>query len=343
MAFTYFFRDRHTLELIAQHVIPALKRHMYINVWDAGCATGPEPYSIAIALRENMGPFLFRNVRIYATDIDESGRFGEIIARGVYLAERVKRIPHKFLDRYFTPDDRGSRYQIKEEMRKAVTYQRHDLLSLKPIRDGFGLIVCKNVLLHFTPHERVDVIHMFHRALAEGGYFVVEQTQKLPSETHHLFRQVTGAGQLFQKVSRGQDAGRKEQDAGRKQALCTEVQDGGRERSVGSRQRAAAAIDVRIKRDRAFERVSRYTWFNIEAGGDRVGKARVSASGKQLTIYSMTIYPDYEGSGYGQRAIDLFKEQYPKIVADRARTRARGFWERMGFQGDDRGDYTWQK
>ena len=97
MAFTFFFRDKQTLDLIVEHVLPDLKRHMYINIWDAGCAMGPEPYSLAIMLRENMGPFLFRNVHIYATDIDDSDEFGQIMARGIYPEERVKRIPPHLL------------------------------------------------------------------------------------------------------------------------------------------------------------------------------------------------------------------------------------------------------
>ena len=200
MAFTYFFRDRQTLDLIVQHALPDLKRRRYINVWDAGCAMGPEPYSIAIIFRENMGPFLFRNVRIYATDIDESDRFGVIIDLGVYPEEQVKRIPAEFLNRYFSRNGEKDRFQISDEIRKAVIFQRHDLLSLKPIREEFGLIVCKNVLLHLPPEGRVEVIKMFHHALSQGGYFVTEQTQKLPPKTEHLFRQVTNAGQLFQKV-----------------------------------------------------------------------------------------------------------------------------------------------
>ena len=200
MAFTYFFRDRQTLDLIARHALPDLKRRRYIDVWDAGCAMGPEPYSIAIVLRENMGPFLFRNVRIFATDIDESNRFGAIIARGVYAEEQVKRIPPELFGKYFSPNGGGGYFQISDEIRKAVIFQRHDLLSLEPIREEFGLIVCKNVLLHFAPEERVDVIKMFHRALSQGGYFVTEQTQKMPPEAAHLFRQVTNAGQLFQKL-----------------------------------------------------------------------------------------------------------------------------------------------
>ncbi len=213
MAFTYFFRDGQTLDLIAQHVIPALKRRRYINVWDAGCAMGPEPYSIAIIFRENMGPFLFRNVRIFASDVDESDRFGVIIACGLYPEEQVKRIPPEILSKYFSPNgpspgpSPGSEgtsgqgyFRISDEIRKAVIFQRHDLLSLEPIREEFGLVVCKNVLLHLPPEGRVEVIKMFHHALSQGGYFVTEQTQKLPPGTERLFRRVTSTGQLFQKV-----------------------------------------------------------------------------------------------------------------------------------------------
>jgi len=200
MAFTYFFRDKHTLDLIAKHVVPDLKRRRYIYVWDAGCAMGPEPYSIAIILRENMGPFLFRNVRIYATDIDESGHFGDVIARGVYTEVQVKRIPKELRARYFSPDGEPGQYQISDEIRRSITYQQHDLLSLESTRDEFALIVCKNVLLHFQPDERVAVIEMFHGALSEGGYLVTEQTQKMPSEVAHLFRPVTAIGQLYQKA-----------------------------------------------------------------------------------------------------------------------------------------------
>ncbi|MCD6134277.1 MAG: chemotaxis protein CheR, partial [Candidatus Omnitrophica bacterium] len=64
MAFTYFFRDMQTLEMIRDYVLPALRSSRYINIWDAGCAMGPEPYSLSIVLRENMGKMIFRNVKI---------------------------------------------------------------------------------------------------------------------------------------------------------------------------------------------------------------------------------------------------------------------------------------
>ncbi len=67
MAFTYFFRDLQTLDMIRDHALPHLRTRRYIHVWDAGCAMGPEPYSIAIILRENMGQMIFRNVKIHAS------------------------------------------------------------------------------------------------------------------------------------------------------------------------------------------------------------------------------------------------------------------------------------
>lgn len=198
MAFTFFFRDMHTLKLIEEHVFPALKTRMYLDIWDAGCAHGPEPYSMAILLHENMGEFMFRNVRIYATDIHR--QFGDVIGRGVYPEEQIKRIPPDKRRQYFSPADEPGHFLIAEPIRKAVTFQHHDLTSCSPIKSGFGLVVCKNVLLHLTPEQRVNVIRMFHSALSPGGYLATEQTQKMPDELRGMFRQVTKDAQVFQKT-----------------------------------------------------------------------------------------------------------------------------------------------
>lgn len=199
MAFTFFFRDEHLLNLIAKQVLPELAGFSRIKFWDAGCAMGPEPYSLAIICAENMGKFSFRNLSITATDIDESGEFGTIIREGRYRDEEVKRMPKEILEKYFTTADTPGIYTIDPVIRDSVRYTQHDLLSLKPIGIGFHLVICKNVLLHFTPEERVQVIRMYHGALADGGYFCTEQTQKLPDEVAHLFERVSEDGQLFRK------------------------------------------------------------------------------------------------------------------------------------------------
>ncbi len=199
MAFTYFFRDMQTLEMIRDYVIPVLRTRRYINIWDAGCAMGPEPYTLAITLRENMGKMIFRNVKIYATDIDGSNLFGKIISDGEYPWEQLQRIPKDIFEKYFLPTDKSDHFVLIDEIKNSVTYQKHDLLSLKPVRNEFGLILCKNVLLHLQAEQRIEVIQMFYDTLIEGGYFATEQTQKMPDALKKKFSQVVPNAQLFQK------------------------------------------------------------------------------------------------------------------------------------------------
>ena len=200
MAFTFFFRDITVLEMIAKHVLPNLAGYSRVRIWDGGCAMGPEPYSLAITLAESMGHFAFRNIHIDATDIDEQEDFGKTIESGVYPQDQVQRIPADIFAKYFVPAEQEGFFRIIDPVRQAIHFQRHDLLTLKPIGEGFHLIVCKNVLLHFSPDERAKVIRMFHSALAPGGYFATERTQEMPQELSHLFSQVSSEGQLFKKM-----------------------------------------------------------------------------------------------------------------------------------------------
>ena len=200
MAFTFFFRDTPILELAVKHMVPYAMGRSRIKVWDAGCAMGPEPYSLAIILAENMGNFAFKNLTLYASDIDETDTFGDIIKKGVYPEEELQRMPEGILEKYFTPNGQPGTYQVIDRVRERMVFQKHNLLSLKPIGSDFSLIICKNVLLHFQYQERIEVIRMFHQSLAPGGYFATEQTQKMPVEIAHLFQQVANDGQVFKKL-----------------------------------------------------------------------------------------------------------------------------------------------
>jgi chemotaxis protein methyltransferase CheR len=178
MAFTFFFRDRDCLELALKHLIPAVMGRSNVRIWDAGCAMGHEPYTLAILLAERMGGFAFRNVHIYATDYE----------------------------RYFEPVDVAGNgngtghYRVIERIRQVISTHHHDLQKFVPVRSHFSLVVCKNVLLHFSYAERVEVIRMFHEALEPGGLLVTEHTQKMPSELSGHFTQIVADGQVFRKV-----------------------------------------------------------------------------------------------------------------------------------------------
>ncbi|MBF0545024.1 MAG: chemotaxis protein CheR [Candidatus Riflebacteria bacterium] len=199
MAFTFFFRDLHTIELMVNHVLPTIAGRSVVRIWDAGCAMGPELYTIAIVFSEKMGYFGFKNLKIDATDLDENNTFGSIVTAGVYPAEELSRIPREIFKKYFEPEGTPGQFRIIESLRNRINFRKHDLLSLNPIGSEYSLIVCKNVLLHFTHEERINVIKMYYDSLAPGGYFAMEQTQTLPSELSSLFEKVVSDAQLFKK------------------------------------------------------------------------------------------------------------------------------------------------
>jgi chemotaxis protein methyltransferase CheR len=89
---------------------------------------------------------------------------------------------------------------VIDRIRNRVFFKYNDLLQLQPVGSDYSLIVCKNVLLHFSYEQRIEVLKMYHRSLAPGGYFATENTQKIPSEINHLFEQVTPDAQLFRKA-----------------------------------------------------------------------------------------------------------------------------------------------
>jgi chemotaxis protein methyltransferase CheR len=232
MAFTYFFRDSQPLELAIDEAIPSLRGRAFIHVWDAGCAHGPEPYTLAILLRERMSDYVFRNVHIHATDVDAS--FAAQVASGVFPDHEVKRVPPDIFRKYFRPAGKkgGSPHlceaghtpeagrgpfrqmgtvpflpasssgfvEVVPELRAKVAFSRHDLLSLRPVREGLSLIVCKNVLLHFEEPQRINVLRMFHHALQPGGTLVMEHTQKMPETLAAFFQQVAPYAQVYRKM-----------------------------------------------------------------------------------------------------------------------------------------------
>jgi len=201
VALTYFFRDLGSLELAISHVMPQISGRSRIRVWDAGCAMGQEPFTLAMLLAEALGPRMFANVEIIASDYDKS--VIEVLDAAVYVDEELQRVPELYYKRYLEASGNEGTHRVAEPIRKAVRSVHHDLLSFTPVCDRLSLIVCKNVLLHFNQAERIKVFKVFHDALEPQGLLVTEQTQKLPPEVGHLFSQVTPQCQLFCKTEVG--------------------------------------------------------------------------------------------------------------------------------------------
>jgi chemotaxis protein methyltransferase CheR len=200
MAFSFFMRDLPTLEHAANYMIRHATGRSRIKVWDAGSALGQETYTVAMVLAERMNRFSFQNLIIDATDYDQANNFGDHVTNAVYPEDQLQRTPSELVKKYFEAADKPGYLRVNAHLRERVRFRYHDLLSLQPAGQEYSLIVCKNVLLHFQPEQRVEVLNMFHKALTPGGYFACENTQKMPQELSGKFEQVVQDANVFCKV-----------------------------------------------------------------------------------------------------------------------------------------------
>jgi chemotaxis protein methyltransferase CheR len=176
---TALFRDPAFYAALRACVLPMLRTWPHVKVWDAGCATGEELYSLAIVLVEHG---LHDRSRIYATDISASAldtaKAGvyptEIVQRGArnYLASGAK---HSLSD-YFQA---GSDAAVMDgRLRKNVTFARHNLAMDRSFGE-MQLIVCRNVLIYFNRDLQDQVLTLFWESLDNGGFLCLGNNETL--------------------------------------------------------------------------------------------------------------------------------------------------------------------
>lgn len=180
---TDFFRDAGVWEYLADLVIPDLiarRRPKFpIRVWSAGCATGEEAYSLAMSFAEALEPEAFDGkVKIYATDVDE-----EALAKAreaTYTATEVGGVPPAMLEKYFEKSQK--RYVLREDLRRHVTFVRHDLIQDEPIF-GVDMLVCRNTLMYFNADTQAKILARFQGALADHGILFLGRAETLRAQT----------------------------------------------------------------------------------------------------------------------------------------------------------------
>lgn len=160
---TWFYRDSEQLQTIARLLSAATPGPL--SVWVAGCATGEEAYTLAI-----IGRRIGRELHVLATDVSQSAL--DIARRGVYGPAAVRDVPE--IEKKWVPMRDGA-YRVEPALKEHVTFQRHNLVEPPPIgpRGGWDLIVCRNVLIYFSPTAAMRLLERFARAIREGGSLVV--------------------------------------------------------------------------------------------------------------------------------------------------------------------------
>jgi chemotaxis protein methyltransferase CheR len=205
---TCFFRHREHFDALRDLVFPDLiernRGHLSLRIWCAGCADGPEPYSLAILRKREMADQLREwQVTILGTDIN---RLSLARAReGEFEEWAFRSVPEDVRGHCFRRE--GKRWKILPEYREGVSFQYHNLVehafpSLVNNLSMFDLIVCRNVMIYFGADRMRKMILQFYDCLAPGGWLLVGPAE--PNMTFFTsFRTVNAPGvTLYQKPDR---------------------------------------------------------------------------------------------------------------------------------------------
>jgi two-component system, chemotaxis family, CheB/CheR fusion protein len=178
---TGFFRDAEAWTFLQREVMPDLTeidRAREIRVWSAGCASGEEAYSLAMAFSEALGiEECAKRVKIYGTDVDDEALRDARI--GLYSAKALEALPAELRDRYF--EQNGSQFAFRSDLRRRVIFGRHDITRDAPI-SRLDLLVCRNTLMYFNVETQAQVIDRFHLALRGGGSLFLGKAEMLLSD-----------------------------------------------------------------------------------------------------------------------------------------------------------------
>ena len=196
---TEFFRNRSTFDKLRDIVLPDIfamkERDRSIRIWSAGCASGEEPYTVAIILKESFPEELKRfDISITATDVDE-----EIInkaAAGVYTREKLTGVEPTLRDKFF--QESGDCYRLSDDIKKMVSFRREDIFQER-LHGENDLVICRNLLIYFSKEKQEWVQNKFWKSLNPGGFLLLGRSEILVGESRRFFLTVCPRERIYRK------------------------------------------------------------------------------------------------------------------------------------------------
>lgn len=167
-----FYRNAQRWEVLEKTIFPRLlSANKKLKIWSAACSTGEEPYSLAMVLSSHVP---LKDISVFATDLDQGAIDRAKV--GLYPARALKEAPKAVVDKYFVNE--GSYYQVKDEIKRTVTFKRRNLLNDR-YDTGYDLIVCRNVMIYFTEEAKDTIYDNFAKSLKPGGILFVGSTEQI--------------------------------------------------------------------------------------------------------------------------------------------------------------------
>ncbi len=218
---TYFWREFDAVQAVTETIVPSLQNQepgRAIRIWSAGCASGEEPYTIAIAL-DLTHRFLYGPIEIWATDIN-----AEAIARAreARYGERALRlVPEHVRTAYFEREkDRG--WRLRDDIRERVYFRTLNLLDESGIRSmpTFDVIFCRNVFIYFSEQSIAATVERMTTRLKLGGHLFLGATESLFRIPHRLQPIQIGGAHAYVKQSQRAALADTDVASGKRQVVC---------------------------------------------------------------------------------------------------------------------------
>ncbi len=197
---TELFRNPGLWKYIKDDLLAQLPPREQIKIWHAGCSTGEEFYSMAIALYESG---LFARSQSLATDL--SSNAVDKSQRGFYSQDLLKKYYQNYQE--FTDLERDLGYYLEEHsegatfkryLRQHGTFAQHNL-SKDPMKEKFDLIFCRNVMIYFDDVLKLKVLNLFYESLEDHGFFIMGYYDALPPFKNQFFELHNPAYKIFKK------------------------------------------------------------------------------------------------------------------------------------------------
>jgi two-component system CheB/CheR fusion protein len=196
---TSFFRDADVFETLKTELLPEILKNKAegtaIRAWVAGCSTGEEVYSLAIALLEVMAGSQSHPIQIFGSDLSEKAI--QKARLGVFADAAMRDMSDERKRRYFSKTDAG--YRVNKSVRDLCVFVRHDLGRDPPFSKQ-DLVSCRNVLIYFDPPLQKRILLTFHYALNQPGFLLLGRTESISGFTQ-LFSQTDKSNKIFARMA----------------------------------------------------------------------------------------------------------------------------------------------
>jgi len=165
---TRFFRDPASIDLVSKYIADHQSSKDQLNIWSVGCATGEEPYSLAIAASH-----ILEDPSQYSITASDISQHALTTAReGFYSGRKIEAIPERY--RKSSLSRNGDTYQMLKPIRDRICFVKQNVLDLDrfPFSD-FDIIYCQNLLIYFRRWRRKEIISQMAKRLSAGGMIVL--------------------------------------------------------------------------------------------------------------------------------------------------------------------------